>query len=157
MTEEESRALAGKFSTYHSLAEKPGDVARGRATFTAVCQACHNVGGQGGDIGPVLSGAGAMGVESLLRNILTPNAQMEPGYRVFRIELKEGDVLDGRLISEDKEAFILRRPNTSDLRVKRSEVRQSRYTKASMMPGELLETMKPEEVTDLFAYLKTLK
>jgi putative heme-binding domain-containing protein len=115
------------------------------------------VGAQGGQIGPELSGAGAMGIESLLRNIITPNAQMEPGYRVFRIELKDGEVLDGRLISEDAEAFILRRQNTADLRVKRSEVRRAWFTKMSMMPEALLEGLKPQEVSDLFAYLKTLK
>ena len=98
-----------------------------------------------------------MGLESLLRNIITPNAQMETGYRVFRIELKDGDVMDGRLISEDKDAFILRRPNTTDLRVDRNSVIRSRFTRTSMMPEGLLEALKPEEVTDLFSYLKTLK
>jgi hypothetical protein len=35
----------------------------------------------------VLSGAGASGTEALLRNVLTPNAAMEAGYRIFRVEL----------------------------------------------------------------------
>ena len=157
MTAAQSQALAEKFSKFHALAEKPGDVAKGKALFTAVCQVCHVVGGQGGQIGPVLSGAGAMGVESLLRNMLTPNAQMEPGYRVFRIELKDGEVVDGRLISEDKDAFILRRQNTADLRVARTDVVRSWFTKTSMMPEGLLDAVKPEAVSDLFTYLKTLK
>jgi putative membrane-bound dehydrogenase-like protein len=157
MTATESQALAAKFTGFHALAEKAGDAANGKVLFTALCQVCHVVGAQGGQIGPELSGAGAMGIESLLRNIITPNAQMEPGYRVFRIELKDGEVLDGRLISEDAEAFILRRQNTADLRVKRSEVRRSWFTKMSMMPEALLEGLKPQEVSDLFAYLKTLK
>jgi len=157
MTAVQSQELAGKFSKFRGLANQAGDVAKGKVLFTAICQVCHSVGAQGGEIGPVLSGAGAMGVESLLRNIITPNAQMEPGYRVFRIELKDGDVLDGRLISEDKDAFILRRPNTADLRVGRNTVIRSHFTKTSMMPEGLLEALKPEEVTDLFSYLKTLK
>jgi len=157
LTETESLALGEKFSTFHSHANQSGDVAKGRTLFATLCLSCHIVGGQGGDIGPVLNGAGALGVESLLRNILTPNAQMEPGYRVFRMELKNGEVLDGRLISEDKDAFILRRPKTSDLRVPRSDVRQTRFTKMTLMPEGLLEGMKPEDVSDLFAYLKTLK
>ena len=157
MTAAQSQALAERFSKFHALADKPGDLAKGKALFAAVCQVCHSVGGQGGQIGPVLTGAGALGVEALLRNILTPNAAMEPGYRVFRIELKDGDVLDGRLMSEDKDAFILRRQSTADLRVKRSDVLRSSYTKASMMPEGLLEAVKPEDVSDLFAYLKTLK
>ena len=138
-------------------AEKSGDMAKGKAVFTAVCLGCHSVGGQGGQIGPVLNGAGALGVEALLRNILTPNAAMEPGYRVFRVELKDGDVLDGIRVSEDKDAIVLRRQNVEDTRIPQANVRRAAFTKMSMMPEGLLDALKQEDVADLFAYLKTLK
>ena len=157
LTEEESKALAGKFARFHALADKAGDVAKGRALFTTLCQQCHSVGGQGGQVGPVLGGAGALGVEALLRNILTPNAAMEPGYRAFRVELKDGDVLDGILVSQDKDAIILRRPNLDDTRIAQKDVRRASFTKMSIMPEGLLDPLKPEDVADLFAYLKTLK
>ena len=130
---------------------------KGRALFTTVCQQCHTVGGQGGQVGPVLNGAGALGVEALLRNILTPNAAMEPGYRLFRVELKDGDVLDGIRVSEDKEAIVLRRPNVADARIAQRDVRKAAFTKSSMMPEGLLDALQPQDVSDLFAYLKTLK
>jgi putative heme-binding domain-containing protein len=104
LTSVEAQALAEKFMKFHALAGKTGDTAKGKALFATLCQQCHNVGGQGGQVGPVLGGAGALGVEALLRNILTPNAAMEPGYRVFRVELKDDDVLDGILVSQDKDA-----------------------------------------------------
>jgi putative heme-binding domain-containing protein len=157
LTETEAKALAGKFARFHALAEKSGDAAKGKAMFTTVCQQCHSVGGQGGQVGPVLNGAGALGVEALLRNILTPNAAMEPGYRAFRVELKDGDVLDGICVSEDKDAIILRRPNVEDARIAQKDVRRASFTKSSMMPEGLLDALKAEEVSDLFAYLKTLK
>ena len=157
LTPAESRALAARFQQFHALAEKTGDTAKGKALFATVCQGCHSVGGQGGQVGPVLNGAGALGVEALLRNVLTPNAAMEPGYRMFRVELKDGDVLDGIRVSEDKDAIVLRRPNMDDTRIPQSNVRKAGFTKASMMPEGLLDPLKPEEVSDLFAYLKTLK
>lgn len=157
MTAAQAQELALKFSKYRTLAGQPGDAAKGKALLQTVCQVCHTVGAQGGQIGPVLTGAGAMGVESLLRNILTPNAQMEPGYRLFRIALKDGEVLDGRLMAEDANSFVLRRQNTADLRVEKASVRRAWFTKTSLMPEGLLDGMKPEEVSDLFAYLKTLK
>src|SRR5262249_10357223 len=134
-----------------------GDVAHGRALFTTTCMICHSVGGQGAQIGPVLNGAGASGVEALLRNILTPNAAMEAGYRMFRVELKDGDVLDGFLVSQDNETVILRRPDTEDQRIPQIQIRRAAFTKRSIMPEGLLEALKPGEVTDLFAYLTTLK
>jgi putative heme-binding domain-containing protein len=157
MTSAESRVLAEKFRKFHTLADRPGDMAKGKAVFTTVCMTCHSVGGQGAQIGPVLNGAGALGVEALLRNILTPNAAMEPGYRVFRVELKDGDVLDGIRVSEDNDAIVLRRPNMEDTRIPQSNVRRAAFTKSSMMPEGLLDPLPPEQVTDLFAYLKTLK
>jgi len=118
---------------------------------------CHNVGGQGGQIGPVLGGAGAMGTEAVLRAVLTPNAAMEAGYRVFRVELKDGDVLDGLLVSQDNDAIILRRQNTEDLRIPRNTVKRTSFTRMSMMPEGLLDGLKAEDVSNLFAYLRTLK
>ena len=157
LTPVEALALAEKFAKFHTLAEQPGDLAKGKAMFTTVCQQCHSVGGQGGQVGPVLNGAGALGVEALLRNLLTPNAAMEPGYRVFRVELRDGDVLDGIRVSEDKDAIVLRRPNMADTRIAQKDVRKAGFTKSSMMPEGLLEALKPQDVSDLFAYLKTLK
>ncbi len=157
LTPTEARELAAKFDRFRALAEKPGDTARGKALFTSTCMTCHNVAGEGGQIGPVLSGAGAMGTEAVLRALLTPNAAMEAGYRVFRVELKDGDVLDGLLVSQDNDAIVLRRQNTEDLRIPRSAVKRAKFTRVSMMPEGLLEALKPEDVSNLFAYLRTLK
>jgi putative heme-binding domain-containing protein len=118
---------------------------------------CHSVGGQGGQIGPGLNGAGAMGTEALLRAMLTPNAAMEAGYRVFRVELRDGDLVDGMLVSQDNDALVLRRQNLEDLRVPRASVRRAGFTRLSLMPEGLLEAMPPADVADLFAYLMTLK
>jgi putative membrane-bound dehydrogenase-like protein len=157
LTSEQAAAMAKRFGVYRSLAEKNGDRTRGETVFKAACQSCHSVGGQGGQVGPVLNGAGASGVEALLRNILTPNAAMEAGYRAFRVELKDGDVIDGIRVSEDKNGIVLRRPNVEDTRVAPNAIRRAGFTKVSMMPEGLLEAMPAEDVTSLFAYLKTLR
>ena len=157
LTPAEAKELATKFQKFHSLADKAGNTAKGQTVFATVCMGCHSVGGQGGQVGPVLNGAGALGTEALLRNILTPNAAMEPGYRVFRVELKDGDVIDGIRVSEDKDAIVLRRPNMEDTRIPQRTVKRAAFTKSSMMPEGLLDGLPPEQVSDLFAYLKTLK
>ena len=153
----EAKAAAERFARFRAFADKPGDIAHGQVLFKTLCNVCHSVSGQGGQVGPVLNGAGATGVESILRNILTPNAAMEPGYRIFRVELKDGDLLDGFLVSQDKEAIVLRRPNLDDARIAQRDVRKADFTKASLMPEGLLDALKPDEVSDLFAYLKTLR
>jgi hypothetical protein len=51
----------------------------------------------------------------------------------------------------------LRQPNIPDQRIPRATVKRAGYLTTSMMPEGLLESMKPEQVSDLFAYLKALK
>jgi putative heme-binding domain-containing protein len=156
-TEADAKALEAKFAQYRSMANKAGDLARGRQVFAATCGVCHSVKGEGGKVGPVLDGAGANGIEALLRNILTPNAAMEAGYRRFRVETRDGEVLDGLFISQDTTSIVLRQPNTEDLRIPRGNVRRAAYSRLSVMPEGLLEGLKVEDVPDLFAYLKTLR
>ncbi|MEW6156776.1 MAG: PVC-type heme-binding CxxCH protein [Verrucomicrobiota bacterium] len=157
MSSIEAVRLAEKFSAFRKLAEQTGDSAKGKGLFQMLCQSCHSVGGEGGQVGPVLNGAGALGIEALLRNILTPSAAMEPGYRLFRVERVDGEVLDGILVTQDSEAIVLRRPNVEDIRIARGDVRKAEFTRSSMMPEGLLEALPPEEISNLFAYLKSLK
>ncbi len=156
LTADEATALDAKFAKYRALADQPGDPARGK-TVTLLCQACHLIQGQGGNLAPNLSGAGAMGVEALLRNIITPNAAMENGYHLFRVGLKSGDLAEGFFVSEDKSAVVLRPPGAPDRRIERRDISYTKFLRRSIMPEGLLDTMEPQQVSDLFAYLKTLK
>jgi putative heme-binding domain-containing protein len=156
LTAAEARVQHEKFAKYRALAEKPGDAARGKS-LAAACTVCHAIQGQGGAIGPNLSGAGAMSLEALLRSLLTPNAAMEAGYRVFRVELNSDDLLDGFLVSQDNQSIILRIPNSEDRRIAKADIRRASFIRRSLMPEGLLEALSPQDVTDLFAYLKTLK
>jgi putative heme-binding domain-containing protein len=154
---EQAKAQAAKFAHFRKLAQQQGDPEKGRVLFMATCGICHSIGGQGGHIGPGLDGAGASGIETLLRSILTPNAAMEAGYRTFRVELKDGDTLDGFFVSKTAEAIILRQPNAEDRRISLSEVKSADFTRNSLMPEGLLDQMQEEDAKDLFGFLKTLK
>jgi putative membrane-bound dehydrogenase-like protein len=155
-TPDEATALDAKFAKYRALASQPGDAARGRNT-AMLCSACHLFKGQGGNIGPDLSGVGAMGTEAILRNLLTPNAAMEAGYRIYRVELKNGDLVDAFFVSEDKEAVVIRAPGTPDRRIAKADIAKTQYLRRSLMPEGLLDVLPPEQVSDLFAYLLSLK
>jgi mono/diheme cytochrome c family protein len=133
LTAAQAKAQAEKFAQFRSQADKAGNAATGRELFTTLCLTCHQQGGKGGQIAPALDGLANTGVEAILRNVLTPNAAMEGGYRKYRIETRDGELLEGLLVTEDKDA------NTS------------------LMPEGLLEGMQPAQVSDLFAYLKSLK
>jgi putative heme-binding domain-containing protein len=104
----------------------------------------------------VLDGIGVTGVEAILRNVLTPNAAMEGGYRSFRVVTKDGRIVQGLLVSRDATAIVIRQPNTADIHIPAKDVAQADFTGISVMPEGLLESMQPQEVSDLFAHLKSL-
>ncbi len=122
-----------------------------------MCAACHLFGAAGGQIGPNLSGVGAMGPEAILRNILTPNAAMESAYRIYRVEQKDGSVLDTFFVSEDQDAVVVRLPGAADQRIAKKDIVRTQFLRRSLMPEGLLDTMTDEQVRDLFAYLLSLK
>ncbi|WP_395752197.1 PVC-type heme-binding CxxCH protein [Prosthecobacter sp.] len=155
LTEEQAKALDAKFERFTALAPK-GNAANGKA-LSALCMACHQIGNAGGQIGPNLSGAGAMGLEAVLRNILTPNAAMEPGYRIYRVEMKNGDLIDAFFVSEDKNATVIRQPGLPDRRLDKKEIRSTKFIRRSLMPEGLLDALQDQQVADLLAYLMTLK
>jgi len=157
LTSAEAQAQAEKFARFRALAERPGNAAQGRELFTTACLVCHQAGGQGGQIAPALDGAGLTGVEAMLRNILTPNAAMEGGYRLYRVETRDDELLDGLFVSEDAQAIVLRQQGQPDKRILRTDVKRSGFRNLSVMPEGLLEAMQPEQVSDLFAHLKTLR
>ncbi|HCN78775.1 MAG TPA: hypothetical protein DIT13_16465, partial [Verrucomicrobiales bacterium] len=155
LTEEQAVALEAKFAKLTALAAK-GDPQAGKP-FAALCIACHQIGSEGGQIGPNLSGAGAMGLEAVLRNILTPNAAMEPGYRIYRVEMKNGDLIDAFFVSEDKDAVVIRQAGLPDRRLPKADIRSTQFIRRSLMPEGLLDALQDKQVADLLAYLMTLK
>jgi putative heme-binding domain-containing protein len=157
LTEAEAREQQALFEKYLRLAESSGNSEKGRALFASSCQICHTVSGQGAQIGPVLDGAAASGLESMLRAILTPNAAMEGGYRTFRIDLADGETVEGFLVAQDEAAFVVRQPNAEDQRIPAGQVRRAEHARRSLMPEGLLQGLSDDDVRDLFAYLKTLK
>jgi putative heme-binding domain-containing protein len=156
LTLAEARAQSEKLAKYRTLAQNPGDAVKGKQLANA-CLVCHTIQGQGGQIGPNLSGAGAMNLDAMLRSILTPNAAMEAGYRTFRVELNNDEIIDGFLVSQDGQAVILRIPNAEDRRIPRSEIRRANYLRRSLMPENLLESLPDPDATHLLSYLRTLK
>jgi putative heme-binding domain-containing protein len=156
LTDEQAKAMDAKYAKYHALATKSGSAEQGKLLAT-VCIGCHTIGNTGGQIGPNLSGAGAMGVDGVLRNLLNPNAAMEPGYRVYRVEMNDGSLKEGFLVSEDDKAIVFRAVGLPDERIPKDQIRGGKYLRRSLMPEGLLEAFNEQQISDLFSYLMTLK
>ncbi|MEO5914281.1 MAG: PVC-type heme-binding CxxCH protein [Luteolibacter sp.] len=153
----EALALDEKFTRFRAMTALQGDAANGKKLVQATCMMCHQIQGEGTSIGPNLSGAGAMGVEALLRNILTPNAQLESGYYRHDVKKRDGTVVSGFLASENEDSITLRIIGEDERVIPRAEVISHEVSRRSLMPEGLIDGFSERQVSDLFAYLKTLR
>lgn len=156
LTTAQAAELDAEFARLRELAARGGDPVRGQA-LAVLCTACHAVHGEGGNIGPDISGVGASGLEALLRNILTPDAAMESGYRIFRVELNNGDIIDAFFVDEDDDAVVVRQPGGPDRRIERGDIAHAGFIRRSLMPAGLLDPLSDDQIADLLTYLMTLE
>ena len=124
----------------------------GRQLFTKVCGKCHKLFGEGGAIGPELTGAQRSNLTYWLDNVLTPSAQVATNYRMSVVVLDDGRVLNGVLGTETGRTVTLQTPQDK-LTLDRATIDEVRRSTLSLMPDGLLANLKPEEVRQLFAYL----
>jgi putative heme-binding domain-containing protein len=143
------------------LIKLKGDVAKGAEVFrrdATSCIKCHQVHGEGRDLGPALSEIGTkLPKEALYESILDPSAGVSFGFEAWQVELKSGDEAFGIKASETADEVAIKDANGIITRHKRSVIASMRQMKSSMMPAGLQQTMTQQELVDLIEYLASLK
>ena len=128
------------------------DLSNGRGQFVKACATCHTLFGQGGKIGPDLTGAQRQNLEYLLENVVDPSANVSNDYRMSAISLNDGRVLNGIVGSRTGPTLTVQTP-TERLVVNRSDVEAIKDSTLSLMPDGLLDTLAGSDLNDLIAYL----
>lgn len=142
------------------LQKAPGgrNFARGKEMFAlSQCMQCHSMAGEGGAVGPDLTGAGAKySRRDLLESILEPSKVVSDQYENIQVTTKDGEDLVGRLVEEDdKKIGIVPNMLTGDVvTVKKGSIADRRPSKLSPMPEGLVSILTKEEILDLVAYLE---
>jgi putative heme-binding domain-containing protein len=128
------------------------DKSKGRLMFTAVCSACHKMYGQGGAIGPELTGSDRRNLKYLLENILDPNAVVPADFRVSIFHLKDGRTLTGVIPEQTERTLTIQTP-AERLTIERTQIVKQEQMAQSLMPEGLLAALGEENVLNLIAYL----
>ncbi|MFM7606011.1 MAG: PVC-type heme-binding CxxCH protein, partial [Prosthecobacter sp.] len=131
--------------------EKPGNLANGKAMFTAACAVCHKLGDIGKDVAPPLVGMGAHGPAELLVHIVDPNREVDPSFWAWNVTKKNGDVHVGVITSENAASINLRNQG-GDVEIKKSDIATRENTRRSLMP-EGLDALGPEVLRDILAFI----
>ncbi len=129
-----------------------GEATKGKAIFNRSCSACHQLFGEGGNLGPNLTGGQRAEVQYWLENLVDPSAVVGREHQRTILELKDGRVLVGVIRQETPQGVhIAWAEGEATIPVSAIETRTA--TGQSIMPDGLLESLAPAEVQDLFAYL----
>jgi putative heme-binding domain-containing protein len=129
-----------------------GDRSQGRAVYNRVCGSCHRLYGQGGEIGPDLTGSGRDNLDYLLENIVDPGASVSADFRMVALAMTDGRVLNGLVKSQSARTLTLQ-TQTEAITLDRSEIESIHPSPSSFMPEGLLETLNALEIRNLIAYL----
>ncbi len=136
------------------------DFETGKKIYAAVlCSSCHSMQGSGGDIGPELTQLGTrFSNKDILESIIYPSKTVSDQYASTVFYLKNGQSVVGRLVNEDKVNYsISQNPfAASELRkIPKKDVTSKRYSPESIMYPGLINSLNPEELRTLVAYLKS--
>jgi putative heme-binding domain-containing protein len=137
---------------------KGRDFKHGEAMFrTTMCLTCHRFNGDGGGIGPDLTGAAnRYTLRDLMENIIDPSKVVSDQYDSHLITKKDGSSLLGRIVlQEGGELKVMTNPfaPTALFTLQDSEVAKVETQAISMMPPGLINVLSPEELLDLLAYI----
>ena len=128
------------------------DKSHGRVLFKTTCAACHKLYGEGGVIGPELTGGGRLNLDFLLARIVDPSSIMSLDFRTHVVELRDGRIVNAIIASQTDRIMTLQTA-TQVLTVERSQIESIRQSSQSLMPDGLLTPLSTDQVRDLIAYL----
>jgi putative heme-binding domain-containing protein len=131
---------------------KDADRSRGRLLYARNCAACHALFGEGGKIGPELTGSQRANLDYVLENLLDPSALVPREYQVTIVQTLDGRVVTGIVTEENPQVVTVQTQNEL-LRIPSAEIEERTRSPLSMMPEGVLATLKDDEVRDLIAYL----
>jgi putative heme-binding domain-containing protein len=131
---------------------KQADLSHGRFLFNKTCASCHTLFGEGGKVGPDITGSNRANLDYILSNVIDPSAVLAKDYRMSTIVLDDGRVVNGLIQKETDSALTVRTINDTVV-VAKDEIELQKLSELSMMPDNQLQQMSNEEVRDLIAYL----
>jgi quinoprotein glucose dehydrogenase len=139
-----------------------GDAAAGRKIFIerpdASCVRCHKINGEGGQVGPDLTGIITRhNREFILESILFPNKVIAPGFESVLVEMKAGQTYAGIVKSQDDQYLnLFSIEDNSVVKLKKADIK-SQVKGQSPMPEGMGAVLSKQDLRNLVEFLATSK
>ena len=153
---------AGFVKSLAEIAAEQGDAARGAVLFVDLgCDACHQVGDQGGLVGPSLTAVGTtLSAERIIEETLWPGRAIKEGFTALEITTDDFMIYQGyKRSTRESEAtgdLVIQDLATGELvTIKAEDIQEVRET-GTPMPTGLTSLLSQAQLLDLFKHVTTL-
>jgi putative heme-binding domain-containing protein len=136
-----------------TLANIRGDVQSGKAVFKEHCGKCHTFFGEGGKVGPDLTGYERTNFDFLSVAIIDPSAAIRDEYAQYQLLTVDGQIISGLLVNQTPNAVSIRTAEDQVVNVNRSQVESLNASPVSIMPEGLLDKLSNKKQADLLRYI----
>ena len=138
-----------------------GDAAAGRKIFferaDVSCMRCHKIKGEGGEVGPDLTGIGTRQPrEYIAESIAFPNKQIAKGFESVLVTLNNGMAYAGIVKSEDSNNLVLNSPEDGIVTIKKADIKARNFG-LSAMPEGMAALLGKKDLRDLIEFIATQK
>lgn len=151
----DDKQIRGKMANVLALKGEPH---RGMQVYQQNCGLCHQIRGKMGiGLGPDLGTVHNWSAEAILSNIVNPNQSISSGFDLCRVQLVNGEQVQGIIASESPTALTLRNNGSAERIINRSDIKSLQALNMSIMPDDLAQKIDPQSMADLLAFLKQNK
>lgn len=131
-----------------------GSPHEGEKVFQAICSNCHRYGNIGKDVGPVLTEINRKSKESIMHDILDPNAAVNTQYISHRIETKNGIIHIGVVDAENDQSVVIKKMGGEKITFDKKDISKMTSLGKSLMMEGLEGSMTHQQMADLLSYLQ---
>jgi putative heme-binding domain-containing protein len=136
-----------------SVLQAAGSSENGRELFRKNCQICHQLAGEGKQVGPNLDGIGNRGLDRVLEDLLTPNRNVDVAFRTTTVVTNEGKAYSGLLKELEGNRISIVDSQAKETILQTDIIEERLASNLSPMPSNLAETFNEEQLRDLVSFL----
>jgi len=130
-----------------------GNAEKGKIQFMARCVICHKLFGEGGQIGPELTGYDRSNADFWLDNLFMPSMEIREGFGAYIVKTKGGQILTGLMDAQDAKGIVIKDMANNKTALKQTDIESMTASPISLMPEGLTTGMSDADLKDFFAYL----
>jgi putative heme-binding domain-containing protein len=131
-----------------------GDPGEGAVVFEDNCVECHQLQGEGGEIGPDLTGIAAKGLKFISESIRRPTARITAGFETYQVIRKDGRKFVGLKSRVEGDEIDITKANGDVITLATDEIKEITEDKnRSVMPDDLIEVLTVKDFQDVLAFL----